>query len=139
MRIHLFNQSEIHKLPPNGPENTMNNRRPNDMRAIPVFIFIFIFYYRSFPKIFNISLIFQPFSSTTLRHFILKWIITTNKPFDEVEHSEFWDVMKIANPKIKSFSRFTIRRDLDFMHLYAQKSVKDSLQVKKNNQSLFLG
>ena len=53
--------------------------------------------------------------------FIVKWIVQTNKPFDEVQHSEFWEMLHVANHDIKPFSRATVRRDIDLMHYFAKK------------------
>ncbi len=64
-----------------------------------------------------------------MRRYIVKWIVQTNKPFDEVGHEEFWDMMKVANSNVQPFSRRTVRRDLDLMHKFGLLWVKRKLQV----------
>ena len=71
----------------------------------------------------------QEFSEANLRHYIIKWIVKTNKPFDEVSYTDFWEMMMVSNPKIKPFSRATVRRDIELMHKIGEEWIQIALQV----------
>lgn len=54
----------------------------------------------------------QEFSQERYRDALIKWIVTSNQPFTEVEQEEFLDLIRTLNPDAITVSSETVKRDI---------------------------
>lgn len=59
---------------------------------------------------------------------MLKWIVTCNQPFTEVEQEAFLEMVKTLNPQAESISDSTMKRDLMATYLKKVEEIKEHLK-----------
>ena len=134
MRQLLMSRDGPHKIGANGPTNYENGVLVTGIdRQLPVrlknILLISITYCNNFYSYFICCMNNKVYSEFNLRFYIIKWIVNTNKPFDEVSYSDFWEMFLVSNPSVKPFSRATVKRDIELMHQIGEGWICSVLKV----------